>query len=560
MRVDHALHRGREAFGRQAWGEVYARLSDADAVAPLGADDLELLAIAAFLTGRDEPSVGAWARAHSERLRSRDVPRAVRCAFWMILELQARGELARAGGWLARAQRLLDEGRHDCPECGLLLVLVALGKLTGGDADAAHATFGRAAEIGDRFGDSELKVLGRLGRGQAEAMRGNAPVAMALFDEVMVAATVGEVSPIAVGIVYCAVIDACHAVFDLRRVREWTAALAHWCSSQPDLVPFRGQCLVQRAAILRLSGAWADALEEARRACGLLARPGAAPAAPSPGEGDLSAHAVPVGAALYQVGEIHRMRGELAEALDAYRLASRYGRSPEPGLALLRMAQGRVTDAEAAIRRVLDECHDRLTRADVLAACVDVMIAAGDRPTARAAADELQALAARIDAPFLRALSAQAGGRVLLAEGDPRAARAALRAAWMAWQELEAPYDAARVRVLMGLACRELDDEDAAELELDAAREVFQRLGAAPDVTRVDELLARTAPAAAGGLTPREMQVIGLVAAGRTNRAIARELAISERTVDRHVSNILTKLGVPSRSAATAYAYEHGLV
>ena len=554
-----ALHRGRQAVGRQAWGEAYARLSDADAVAPLGAADLELLATAAFLTGRDDASVDAWARAHAECLRSRDVPRAVRCAFWMILELQSRGELARAGGWLARAQRLLDEGHYECAECGLLLVLVALGQLAGGDAGAAQETFGRAAEIGDRFGDPELKVFGRLGRGQAEAYRGNAAVAVALFDEVMVAVTVGDVSPIAVGVVYCAVVDACHEIFDLGRVREWTAALTRWCGAQPDLVPFRGQCLVHRAEVMRLNGAWSEALKEAQRACVWLSRLATGLDAAT-GPGDLAANAYPVGAAFYQVGEIHRTRGNFAEALGAYRLASRYGRSPEPGLALLRMVQGRVKDAEAAIRRALDEWQDRPTRADVLAACVDVMIAAGDVPAARAAADELSALAASIGAPLLRARSAQAEGGVRLAEGAARAARAALRAAWMVWQEIEAPYEAARVRVLMGLACRELGDEDAADLELDAARRVFQRLGATPDVTRVDELLTRAAPEAPGGLTRRELQVIGLVAAGRTNRAIAHELTISARTVDRHVSNILTKLGVPSRSAATAYAYEHWLV
>ena len=247
-------------------------------------------------------------------------------------------------------------------------------------------------------------------------------------------------------------------------------------------------------------------------------------------------------------------------AADAYERASRYGHSPEPGLALLRLAQGRSKIAEATARRLLVQSQSRIRRANTLAACVEIMIAVGDLPAARSAADELGAIAAAANAPLLRARAAQWTGAVLRAEGNARAALGQLRAAWAAWQEIDAPYEAACVRASIGLACRDLLDEDGASLEFDAARRVFQRLAAAPDVARMSKLMGNAASAAGAALTAREVEVIGLVATGKTNRGIARQLSISERTVDRHVSNILMKLELPSRSAATAYAYEHGLV
>jgi DNA-binding CsgD family transcriptional regulator len=355
--------------------------------------------------------------------------------------------------------------------------------------------------------------------------------------------TTNDVSPITVGVVYCAVIEACYEMLDLGRAREWTAALATWCGAQPELVPFRGQCLVHRAETMRMCGAWPSAMHEAAQACS-----------------GAKETAGPAGAAFYELGEICRMRGQFAEAENSYRQASLHGRSPEPGLALLRLAEGRSETAVAAIRRVLDQPQKRWARANVLAAAVEILIPAGDVATARQAADELTEMAATVATPFGLALAAQSGGSVRLAESEPREALAELRTAWMAWQDLEMPFEAARTRVMMGLACRALGDDDAAALEFDAARHVFLRLDAAPEVTRVDHFLTSSASPAGPHLTTRELQVIRLLASGRTNRAIARELTISERTVDRHVSNILTKLNLPSRAAATAYAFQHDLV
>jgi ATP/maltotriose-dependent transcriptional regulator MalT len=539
-----ARTRGRESFGRRAWADAFAELSAADRESALEPEDLERLATATYLVGRDEDSVVVWERAHHELLGRGEVLRAARCAGWLVFVLLNGGEFARAGGWLARARRLLDDGRRDCAEQGHLLLPAAFQRAAEGDWPGAYAIAGQAAEIGDRFADMDLVTLARNIQGRALIGQGKTVEGMALLDEVMVAVMADEVSEIVAGSVYCSVIEACQEVFDLRRARQWTAALTHWCDSQPDLVPFSGHCLVHRAEIMQVHGGWADALDAARGACERLLR---------------RAHPA-VGAAFYQQAELHRLCGALAQAEEAYRQASRWGREPQPGLARLRLVQGQVDAAAAAIRRVVAGAEDRAARSRLLPAQVEIMFAAGDAHAARAAADELSELADDLDAPLLRALAMHAQGTVLLLEGDARAALGALRHAWTAWQELEVPYEAARARVLIGLACRQLGDEDGAEMELDAARWAFEQLGAVPDLARAQALSRKAAPKPAGGLTARELEVLRLVATGKTNRSIAADLFLSEKTVARHVSNIFTKLGLSSRAAATAYAYEHDLV
>ena len=540
MAVADRVAQARGSFERRVWGDAFDQLSAAHREGQLDVEDLERLAVSAYMVGRDDACEGAWIAAHHAWLRRGEPERAARCAFWQALGLFFRGDLAPAMGWVARGGRLLEEGRRDCVEQAWLRMLTALPRLFEGDAEA-HASFVEAGEIAERFADADATMFARLGRGESLILQGRVSEGMSLLDEVMVSVTADEASPMLAGIAYCQVIALCQAVFDLRRAREWTEALTRWCDSQPDMVPFRGNCLVHRCEILQLQGAWTDALESARLACEWLAGP---PAWDT------------LGSAYYQLAEIQRLRGELEEAEASYRRASLAGRDPEPGMSLLRLAQGRIDLALPAIRRALDEAQDPIARSRLLPACVEVLLEADDVASARAAADELARIAARLEAAYLNAHAAEASGAVLLVEGDQRAALTTLRRAHRSWRDLDAPHQAARVRLLIGVACRELGDGASAELEFEAARSALEELGARPDLERLARLAGSPRP---GGLSRRESEVLTLVAAGKTNRAIATELFISEKTVARHVSNIFTKLGLSSRAEAAAYAYKHGL-
>lgn len=539
-----ALDQGRESLRKQAWASAFSQLSAVDREQPLEPLDLVDLAQAANLIGKESEGAEILARAHQGFLSRGEIQPAARCAFWLGFMALINGEQAQAGGWLSRAGRLL-EGQPDCVEKGYLFLPTGFRSVHEGDGATAYQAFIQAGEIGERFGDIDLVTLARQGQGRALIRQGETARGVSLLDEAMIAVTAGEVSPLTAGGVYCSVIDACSEIFDLRRAQEWTSALEQWCSSQPDLVPYRGQCLIHRAEILQVHGAWTDAFDQARQACEQLSQPPPRPSA---------------GAAFYRLGELHRLRGEFVEAEDQYRQAGRWQRAPQTGLALLRFAQGQLEAANAAIRRVAEEVTEPGSRARVLDVYVEIVLAARDLPAARNAANELAQIAERSGAPFLRALSSRATGAVLLAEGDARGALPELRQSWTRWCELRASYEAARTRVLIALTCRQLGDDDAANLELAAALEVFQQLGAAPDLARVEALRQRKSFKTATSLTDREIQVLKLVASGRTNRAIAVKLGISEKTVARHLSNIFNKLDLSSRAAATAYAYQHKLV
>jgi len=494
------------------------------------------------MLGRDDEWLRILERAHHGYLEAAEPLRALRCAFWVGMHLTLHGETARGGGWLARAQRLLESEGADCVEHGYMLLPVMFEHECAGDLEAAVATAARAGEIGTRFADGDLFALAVHAQGEILIRAGRLREGLGLLDEAMVAVTAGELSPIVTGLVYCGVIASCQEVYELRRAQEWTEALSGWCDRQPDLQAFTGRCLIHRSEIMQLHGAWPDALAEARRAGRRTLDDGA------------------TARAFYLQAEVHRLRGERQEAEDAYREASRFGLEPQPGLALLRLEQGGTEAAAAAIRRALAETGDRLKRASLLPACVDILLATGDVDGARDACRELAQIAETFESDQLAASAAYARGRVELEAGEAGAALVALRRAWRGWHDLGIPYDAARARVHVALACRLLGDADAVELELDAARAAFERLGAGPDLARVDALRESTGSGASHGLTKRELEVLRLVAAGKSNREIAERLVISEHTVARHVQNIFAKLRVSSRTAAGAFAFQHDLV
>jgi DNA-binding CsgD family transcriptional regulator/tetratricopeptide (TPR) repeat protein len=538
------LERGRKHYGLRAWADAYNALSLADQETPLGAEDLEQFAMTAYMVGRDDEYLTTLERAHNAYVSAGQCTRAVRCAFWIGFRLLMRNETGRATGWLARAERLLERETRECAERGYLLLVVVEQRLESGDCESAYAAAADAAAIGERCGDADLIACARHDQGKIRLQQGQVETGLALLDETMLAVTSGELSPLVTGLMYCAVIQACQQVYALDRTREWTAALTRWCEGQPDMVAFVGVCQVHRAEIMQLRGTWPEAIEEARRAC-----------TRSQGVNQQAA-----AAAFYQQAEVHRLKGEFAAAEEAYRSASQLGLEPQPGLALLRLVQGRSDAAATAIRRVASTTVDRLKRMSLLPAYIEIMLAAGDVQNARDASRELQEIARSFDTGVPDAIAAQACGAVDLAEGDAQAALVSLRRAFEVWQRIEAPYAAARVRVLIGLAYRALGDEDGAGMEIDAAKSVFERLGAAPDLARIESLMKSTPSGHTHGLTPRELQVLRMVAVGETNKTIAGKLFLSEKTIDRHVSNILTKLDVSSRTAATAFAYQRKLI
>ncbi len=542
------LEFGREAFARQSWAEACRAFRSAprDAIGP---GDLERLAVAAHLIGDDDASARAWEAAHHRFETSDRLADAARCAFWLALGAMLRGRMAQATGWFARTEQLVALHHVECPATGYLLIPQLLGSLDGGDAAAASDAATRAVEIGARFGDGDLVALGTLGHGQALIALGDTSAGVARLDAVMVAVTTGEVGPVTSGIVYCAVILECMRLFDLPRATEWTEALSTWCDAQPDLVPYRGVCLIHRSQLQQIAGDWSMAMATAHEACRRLSEP------PHPA----------LGAAYYQEAELHRLRGEFDDAEATYRKANRVGFQPMPGMALLELARGDPDAAAGAIRRVVAEREAPVDRPPLLAAAVDILGLCGDEDGARVAADELAGIAARSNAGVLSAMAAQAVGSVLLVEGEPAEALPRLRDASTAWQQMQMPYERARSGVLLGLACAALGDPTSVDLEFGSAREIFTELGARPDLRHLEQLSAersevRPRTAVSPLLSAREREVLVHVAAGETNRTIAAALVISEHTVGRHLENIFAKLGVTTRAAATASAYEHGLL
>jgi DNA-binding CsgD family transcriptional regulator len=538
MGIVDDLERARQAFERRDWATAYDQLA---VVADLGLEDLLKLATAAYLAGDNDVSVRALQRGYQVAVEGGDTLAAVRFALLLGLVLSARGESAVAGGWTSRAQRLLAD-QPDVVEHGYLLIHDFFRCLDQQDFPGALRVATEMAATGRRFGEPDLLAQGLVCEGRTLMYAGQVPEGLALLDEAMVGVAAGEVSPIFAGNTYCAMIEACQEVLDFGRASAWTTALTRWCDTQPGLVPFTGQCAVHRGQILRLRGAFVAALEEYEGACRRYAATGAPAAA---------------GFAMSESGDVLRIRGAYAQAESCYDQASGFGYEPQPGLALLWLARGRLPAAVAAVRRLLAETGGSVQRSRMLPAAVEILVATDSGDEAEAAAAELTKISEAFGCNGLRATAAYCGGLAALASGDVHRALPQARQAKQLWGDLQAPYEVARARVLVGKAFRELGDEDSATAELTSALRTFTDLGAVADRQEVEKLLGRNAP---GGLTQRELEVLRLVASGNSNNVIAQRLVLSEKTVARHLSNIFAKLDVPSRTAAAAYAREHALL
>lgn len=535
-----ALELARAAYEEHRWTVAQDAFVNARREGQLPARDLELAATTAFLLGLEDDGVDSLTQAHESFLDTNDVTAAARCAAWLGIHLMNSGNRAQGGGWLARAQRLVrGEGEPEGAE-GFLLIPAGLGSLYSGDVDGALRAFDQLAVFAHQFGDRDILCLAHLGQGQARIMAGRVEDGMVLLDEAMVAVTAGEISPLPAGIVYCAVIGTCHLAYDLGRAHEWTTALERWCADRPDMIPFSAQCQAHRAALYRLHGAWSEAYSAA-----LLAEE-------RYGRGDRDA----AYGAFYQKGEIERLRGDFEKAEASYRRAGESGFEPQPGLALVSLARGHGDVALALIRGAVAGA-DPGARLRMLPALVSIELASGHVDAARAAADELRQVSSDSRMPMLKASALQANAAVLLEEGDAPGALGEARRASALWRDLDVPFELAQCRALIARVHRALEDDASAEVEFQAARAMFAELGAQPSVAELDALWRQpgTFP-----LTGREVEILRLVASGRTNKAIAAELYLSEKTVARHLSNIFAKLDLSSRAAATAYAYRHRLV
>lgn len=541
MGVVDDLLQARRDFERGEWSAALARWSGV-ASDELGPDDLHDAAMAAHLLGRPDTAVDCLQRCFQRCQASDDPAGALRSAFHLSMVLGTTGEPALAAGWTARAARLLDELDGDSLEQGYVAYLRMFAHLGAGELPAAAAAAAEATEVGLRHRDADLLALGLCAQGRLAIYAGTVVDGLALLDEAMAGATADRVSPVVVGNVFCTAIEGCQEIGDFRRVAEWSSALHRWCSDRPELVAFTGQCAVHRGQVMAARGAWTSALEELELAIDRYRRGGVRSA---------------VGLAEYERAELLRLRGELDAAEAAYGRADEHGMDPQPGLALLWLAQGRASAAGAAVRRLLAEPAPPVRRAALLPAAVDVLLAVGAVDEAAPAAAELERVAAALGSSTLLARAAYAAAAVQLAAGDATGALPYLRKARQLWTEVESPYEVARVHALTGRALRAVGDEESAHRELEAALTAFVDLAAVAEVEEVEALLAPARLPA--GLTAREAEVLRLVASGCSNARIAEELTLSEKTVARHLSNIFTKLDVGSRTAAAAYAFEHHL-
>jgi DNA-binding NarL/FixJ family response regulator len=538
--VAAGLQQARDAYARGRWDLAHAGYAEVAATGHLEVDDLAAYADAAWWLGRNDESLELSEQVYRRCLQGERAPAAARLAVEIGFLWLLRGEETIGSGWISRANRLLADA-PDCAQHGYLRYLDVLAALGEAAFDRAIAGARDMAVLAQRHDDPTLEAIALVLEGVATVRSGQVARGLAICDEAMLPVRAGDVTPNWAGNLYCQVMGLCFELGDFTRARAWTDATERWCDQFSNAAMFTGICRVHRAQLLHLEGAWDQAEVRAEQACRDLA--------------DLNVGVVAAGH--YEVGQLRRLRGDDEEAARAYDRAHELGRDPQPGWALLRLAQGDAAAARAAIETALAAAGQALERPPLLAARLEIAEATDDADLADATAHELRQLAEEFATPGLRAEASQAEGVALLLHGEPERALGPLRAACRRWCDLQAPYAMARNQVRLARALEAIGDVEAAARERARAATTFEVLGARRDLQALSDA-ARAEPAP-GGLSRRETEVLRLVADGASNAAIAGQLTISERTVERHVSNIFLKLQVASRMEAARFAFAHGL-
>lgn len=545
MTENRTLQTAREAYGRGDWADATDLFLRADAESPLDAEDLDRLVWAAGIAARDQEMLAALERLYERHLAEQNDEACARAAFWSGLRHMMIGEVGLGAGWLQRASKHAGKTSPDCVQRGYLLLPQVFMHRSKGDYDSAIEIADKAIAFGEIADDPDLVALAGSLKGGLLFRLGRIEDGYAPIDEAMVLAKSERLSPLVCGVVYCEIVASCCRVFEMVRAREWTEILDDWCRNNPQAKAFNGVCQVHRAEVLQLEGNWREAFLEAERA----------------GDGlkGTTEHTA-MATAAYRRGEILRLRGDFASAEIEYLHAAEIAIDPQPGLALLRLAQDRCEDAATMIRRALDTSADMPRKMALLPAGVEIFISCGDVDAAKGLCSEMDEIAAVFGTEILARVADQCRGSVALAQGDFADAIAALDRARRYWSRFGAPYLAARLRVAIARACHHLGDAEGANLELDAAEKLFRDLGAGPDLERVRAMRGQPEEPNTDILSAREREVMALMADGGSNRAIAAELGLSPKTVNRHVENIFDKLAVSSRAAAVAKALKSGVI
>lgn len=536
------LEQAREAAQLGSWAEAEA-LYERVAPSKLEAADLESMADGAWWRCHIDDSIAARQKAYAAYLEAGEPRRAAYAAWFLSLEYGIKGELSVRSGWLKRAQRHLADD-PECAERGFLAITEADLAIVSGDLAEARTRAELAVELGERCDSLDLQAMGIQTLGRVMVASGDHREGMALLDEAMTLVIGQRLSPLFTGLIYCSVLAACMERADLGRAGEWTEAAMTWCQSISEVTPYHGICRIHRAEITALRGDWdraeSEALSTVQEMHGL--------------EQDVVAEAH------YAIGNIHLRRGELRDAEGWFTSARDLGRDPQPGLALVGVAEGKLAAAAAGLRlSAASAAEPTLQRARLLAAQAEVALALNEVDAARQAVEDLGRVASETPSALLDAIEAMARARLHLAEAQIDHALQFATRAWSLWNKLKIPYDAARARMFIGLVSRLAGDPERARSELEAARAEFYRLGAKLDARAAEQHL-EGATDLPRRLSLRELEVLRLVAVGKTNREIAEALTISEHTVSRHLQNIFGKLEVSTRAAATAFAFQHQLV